>query len=333
MTVAHICEACRTSPATMLVEDDDPAEPYSLCRGCVERVRHRALRPVEWFNLAARHGWQKHLLHDDFYDQDGRADQPEVRMWQRGPAAPMLEAIAANLPRLIDFAITRWHIDDDLIAALRRHEPQAVLTAITARADTGNAAIFDVMLSIAATVLGSAAAAWVRDQYDRAERDQHLFGWCEAAAACLPADEGLMLAMAAIQRGGAAAARRNKSGLCWFRSAAVLDWIEAAAPMTNVTDDWGRLAAFSDFDLARATQWVAAGRPLNMIAIDALAEFLPHPGMAPLNRQLEPALQRCPDRNAILDVLQAARRGDPSVRIEQRADAIERRIDRLRIAP
>lgn len=316
-----------------IVADDDPDEPYRLCEGCARRVRARALRPIEWFNLASLHGWQKHLLHDDFYDEDGEAQQPEIPVAKSGRPAPTLAEAASDPDRLLAFAVTRWHFDDDLIAALRSHAPQPLLTAITARAAAGNPGIFAVMLEVAAVAVGPFAADWVRGEYARARASLAMFSWCQAAAACLPLDEGLSLALAAVTPDDGGPAGEIKSCLIWFRSARVLDWIEAHAPPANVAQSWGRLAAFSDFDLDRANRWVASGRPLNMIAVDALAEFLPYPGMAPVTRLLEPALQRCASRSAVLDVLHAARGGDPSVRITRIADAIEARIDRLRIAP
>src|SRR5258707_12116757 len=51
-------------------EPKQPEHPCPCCGG-----------PLEWFNLAAKHGWRKYLLHDDFYDQDGTADVPKIESY------------------------------------------------------------------------------------------------------------------------------------------------------------------------------------------------------------------------------------------------------------
>ncbi len=61
------CEACRRNNVEVVVEDDDPIQPYRVCTACARRLRSLALRPLEWFNLASIHGPTKFLLHDDFY--------------------------------------------------------------------------------------------------------------------------------------------------------------------------------------------------------------------------------------------------------------------------
>ena len=70
------CQACRTASASFLAPDDDSDQPYLLCPDCYDRLAHFSLRPGEWFHLASVHGPLKHHLHDDFYDDNGRACQP-----------------------------------------------------------------------------------------------------------------------------------------------------------------------------------------------------------------------------------------------------------------
>lgn len=56
-----------------------------------------------------------------------------------------------------------------------------------------------------------------------------------------------------------------------FRDPSVLNWIERNVPAV-VTSDWGALAAVSSFSWARATAWLRSGRPLSLVALDALKE-------------------------------------------------------------
>jgi hypothetical protein len=51
----------------------------------------------------------------------------------------------------------------------------------------------------------------------------------------------------------------------------VLEWIEKNSPrITNVHLNWGHLAASSQFSWDRADKWLTKGRPLSLIALDAL---------------------------------------------------------------
>nr|WP_293299783.1 hypothetical protein [Allomuricauda sp.] len=51
----------------------------------------------------------------------------------------------------------------------------------------------------------------------------------------------------------------------------VLDWIETGACRAkNVSENWGHLAASSNFGWERANKWLTMGRPLSLISLDAL---------------------------------------------------------------
>jgi hypothetical protein len=332
MSDQAVCEACRQAAVAEIVDDDDPAQPYRLCAPCAARLRHRALRPLEWFNLAAAHGWANFLLHDDFYDEDGEATQPDIDGYANdGLLAPTLAEASASLPHAVDFCVTRWWPGEAEYAALRSFAPGDLLDEIVRRAGRGSDPVLSAMFGIAANALGPVAADWVRAQRDRALAGGLLSAWCEAAARCLPAAEGLDLAIDALGRVDARAFRDAKNGLLWFRSRRVLDWIEAHAPASNVTEDWGRLAALSDLDLMRVKGWIAAGRPLSLIALDALSEFVPRPGQAPIMRQLEPALSGVGDRKEIEAVLAMARAADPTPRTMRVADFVSGSLGDVRV--
>ena len=102
------CEACRIAPVAVSNTDDDSYQPYQICDDCNVRLVGLALRPLEWFNLASTHGPNKHLLHDDFYDDDGTAFQAEIPFDDASSfPAPSLPEVAGKLPRLIDMATTQ----------------------------------------------------------------------------------------------------------------------------------------------------------------------------------------------------------------------------------
>ncbi|WP_156951874.1 hypothetical protein [Bradyrhizobium sp. WSM1743] len=329
--VHWVCQACRQAPAAEDVRDDDPVEPYRLCHECADRLRYRALRPIEWFNLAALHGWAKFLLHDDFYDQDGRACQPDVDDDVIDEKhAPTLEMCARSLERLIDFCVTRWHLGKEEFEAFRPFPIGTVLAAIEHRADAGNRQVWETMVQLCANVVGSPAAPWVRAQFNRAWRDVSLFIWAEAAAKCLPAPEGLHKTIDALQVVHGRDLEKQMSALSWFRAAAVLDWIEAHLPPQDVAASWGQLASLSDLHWSRVQSWLASGRPLSLVALDALASCIPRQGQARILTILDPKLKGCGDRSVIGHALRIYEAEDSAPRVATKCSFIIQHLDKLR---
>lgn len=264
------CEACRISSAVVTNTNDDPAQPYQLCNECNTRLEGLALRPLEWFNLASAHGPNKHLLHDDFYDDDGTAFQSEfpVKDDTLFPA-PNLGDIAADLPRLIDMAITQWFLSDDVVDAIGTHERNLVLDSLSTRTENSqNEWVESTCLQICARTLGDVADSWVCSRYGKSPA--LLYSWAQAAAACLPMDDAWKLTTDAIAK--SENVREDAQSLGWFRSDRTLDWIESQLPALGlpVTLDWGRLAAISQMSWSRVESWLSLGRPLSLVALDSM---------------------------------------------------------------
>ena len=61
------------------------------------------------------------------------------------------------------------------------------------------------------------------------------------------------------------------TALNFLRTEKSLDWIEKNTHrMTNISSNWGHVAASSYFTWERAEKWLACGRPLSLIALDSL---------------------------------------------------------------
>ena len=103
----RVCEACRLSGVEVELPSapNDDVQPYRLCRTCANRLEELALRPTEWFNLASVHGPWKYHLHDDFYDEDGKAYQASHHV-ERAVEFPIptVSEIHADIYRLVDMA-------------------------------------------------------------------------------------------------------------------------------------------------------------------------------------------------------------------------------------
>jgi hypothetical protein len=315
-----------------VIGDDDPGEPYCVCSECGERLRQRALRPLEWFNLAAKHGWHKYLLRDEFYDDDGIAQLPRTDGYSiDGMLAPTLHEAACSLGGLVDYCITRWQLGAIEYDAFRTFPADAVLDELKQRAGTGNRHVRVVTLTLCANVLENAAAPWVRAQYEIACNQEMLFAWAEAAARCLPHPEGLQKTVDALRAYPGHELRRRNASLMWFRSLAVLDWVESHVPNANVTADWGQLAALSDLSWSRVEAWLSRGRPLGLVALDALTELIPKPGQAPIVKRLQPTLKDCPDGLTLTRALQAYMATDTAPRVASRCRYLIEHIGKLRV--
>ena len=326
----HVCEACRRAPAVEAIENEEPGEPYRVCSECGERLSQRALRPLEWFNLAAIHSWKKHLLHDDFYDQDGKAWQPASEdLSVEGSPAPTLNEAARSLERLVDFCMTRWAVDHSEYEAFRAFDERSIAELLKARAEGGNWYIFARSMRLVANVLGAEAAPWVRGQYQRSVESDLLFSWAEAAAKCLPEPEGLRKTMDALKGVDAKEIPNRISALMWFRSIDVLNWIEANAPAQNVVQQWGLLASVSDLTWDRVKDWLNRGRPLSLIALDALMQCIPRPSQAPIVKEITPSLGGCPDQAVIVLALREHMETDDVPRVANQCRFVIENLDQM----
>ncbi len=327
---SNICEACRLVPVTENITDDDPDEPYRVCYACGKCLRLRALRPLEWFNLAAKHGWRKHLLHDDFYDQDGTAPAPDIEDYAiDGLCAPTLREAAGKLSRLVDFSVSRWYLSKAEYDAFKLFSKDDVLHELAVRAEKGNSYVLSVALELSANVLEHTAMSFVRGHIARACSDDILFSWSEAAAKCLPKPEGEERTVKALASYSGRELHDRMLALVWFRSRSVLDWIERRAPPANISQNWGCLAALSDFSWTRAEAWLAAGRPLSLIALDALKECIPSPRQAFFVQTLRPRLAEVSDRFALTECLRSHSAEDTAPRVTRACDYIINHIDDL----
>ena len=132
--MTQTCQACEKQPATVIETNDNKEIPYLVCSDCHGRLMSLSLRPLEWYNLAKRHGWWQYHLHDDFYDEDGTAHQPEddeIQTPELFPA-PTLQEVANDPEKLLYFTITRWHLRQDVIDAWQQLPADAALKAISA---------------------------------------------------------------------------------------------------------------------------------------------------------------------------------------------------------
>ena len=270
MAIIKLCEACKVKEIKVVEISDDTNQPYKLCYECHDRLLNYSLRPIEWYNLAIIHSNNKFLLHDDFYDEDGVAGQPrEDVIITIENEAPTLLAVREDLESLLDYSITRWFLDDQLINALKEYGAKTVLKSIKIRFyESKNYEVKSRMLEIVADVLGTSASEWVRELWAKYD-EELLYPISWATASSLPTDEGLTYIYEKLK-----SVTEKKlpitafTCLYRFRSNNILDWIESNCIIFN--DNWGRLATVCFPTWERMKCWLNKGRPLSLIALDTM---------------------------------------------------------------
>lgn len=100
-----------------------------------------------------------------------------------------------------------------------------------------------------------------------------------------------------------------------------LDWIEENISKTeNVTLSWGHLAAISKFNWRRAEKWIDSGRPLSLVALDAI-NFCTTTGeklnMSVMMQEINPKIIDHPKHEIIAEKVQEYKTKDPSPRVKR----------------
>jgi hypothetical protein len=313
------CEACESAEATERVEDaPGTTTVFSVCAPCASRLVGRALRPREWLRLAARHGPFAHALHEDFYDEHGRARRPQIPVTEaEAHAYPSPEEWRRSAALAFEIALSRWPPDPEALAVLGQ-DPVGTVARLWAVASPVALAHAPAL----AAAIGPPAAEWVRAQWD-AGADLGVITW--ASAACLPADESYERARAALE------AERPPAAMSWWaleplHDRRVLGLIErhAASP---VSDSVGRLAAVSRIEWPRIVRWLALGRPLSLVALDALRTLVA--ADTPFTRAVAAKLEEPPTRAELEHVLDAALRADDVPRVQRIVARVRERAAKL----
>lgn len=105
-----------------------------------------------------------------------------------------------------------------------------------------------------------------------------------------------------------------------------LDWIEENISRTeNISLSWGHLAAISKFNWIRAEKWIDSGRPLSLVALDAI-NFCTIKGdklnTSLMMREINPELLDNPNSEIIAEKISKYRLKDNTPRVKRIVDTI-----------
>ncbi|WP_301193178.1 hypothetical protein [Plebeiibacterium sediminum] len=264
------CQSCNIKSVEIIEPSDNENYPYRLCKDCHRRLINRALRPLEYFNLTSKHGMTP-LLHDDFYEENGEACQPEIKVKnEKALAFPDFDLIKNDLEKLIDYSIVVWWLTDKIVDSLKRFEKTKILDSLKQRIND-NRVLGYRLYELAARVLESTAADWIREEWKYHNLD-NLMNYSECLAKCLPLSEGFYHYTDVLDKIDNPNVFSEKlNGLISFQSDLSLDWIEKNINrVNNISSSWGYLAVASKFDWKRTKKWLDSGRPLSLVALDTL---------------------------------------------------------------
>ena len=264
------CESCNINDFEVEQLADEGQKPYRLCRPCLYRLVKKALRPLEFFNLTAIHG-HSFYLQDDFYNfQTGEATQPDIEVLHPDKFPfPDFEKIKNNLDRLIDFAFVDYFTDDYVIKQLRQFDKNQTLNAIDKKVKY-NRAINYKAYEVVGKIIGKEAKNWLKNEWVNRQENELLI-FAEAISKCFDFDEAFETLINEIESKDDKNLSENISALLYFQSDKTLDWLEKVIHRTNnISTNWGTLAATSKCSWVKADKWLTVGRPLSLVAIDAL---------------------------------------------------------------
>ncbi|HLP20361.1 MAG TPA: hypothetical protein VK174_08670 [Chitinophagales bacterium] len=264
------CESCQTNEFEVEEPTGEGQQPFRLCTPCQNRLVNKALRPLEFFNLAAIHG-HHYYLGDYFYDDiTGVAEQPGIEILdaEKFPF-PLLKDIQNNLPLLVDYACVQYFTESKIIEALKQFDKKAILQVIAQKVSY-NRAINYKAYEIVARCIGPIAKDWIKNEWAN-KRSNEVLILAEAIVSCLEFDDAFEMLTKEIESRDEKYLRENLSALFYFEHEKTLGWIEKVIPgVQHMHNNWGILAAASQFSWQRAEKWLASGRLLSLIALDAL---------------------------------------------------------------
>jgi hypothetical protein len=281
-----------------------------------------SLRPLEWFRLAALHGPSQYYLSDDFYFDHGVAQAPrEPVLSPELFPAPTLQQAAENLEVLVDYAITCYDLlfKEELLTVMRQQNKHLLLISLQRRvADTQSIEVEAKTYEICAAVVEREAEDWIRSRW-QVYHPAIFFALAIASATCLPFEEGFHRVVEKLEAMPQKEMRSSCLVLAYFRTERTLDWLEAHIS-SPITDSWGKLAAMSQLSWKRVAMWLDQGRPLSLVALDALKACGRYE--TPLLKKFVPKLLEPATREAMTTKLEQYAAQDSTPRVKQNVTTI-----------
>jgi hypothetical protein len=230
-----------------------------------------------------------------------------------------LRDVQGSASRLLEYTVTRWHLTDDVRTAWRVLPPGDVLATLSEQfAGTRNRSVRAAVLR-AAALLGRDGESVALQAWQAYPDVGSFWSLAEATASCLPPRDGFDRVVSTLAAMDGPEWRESFSALAQFRSRRTLDWIESHVTEPLV-QSWGYLAAASDLSWPRAEKWLEQGRPLSLVALDALLAIAKP--RTPFLQYIQPTLAEAPSETVIRHAIESLMQRDPVPRVTQRGRAL-----------
>ncbi|MEK6702929.1 MAG: hypothetical protein AABZ53_11740 [Planctomycetota bacterium] len=223
------------------------------------------------------HSAHEFLLHDDFYDDDGAADQPEASVVDAHLfPSPRLIDVRHSLSLLMDYCQSRHILREPELKAFGAFDPEFVHTEIERRLALPKFMHFQSdYVEIAAANPSKRTLTWYRGLLNHQSRDG-LYVLLHAGSGLLPAGEVFDHGVRGAASAPIALRRDWASTLAKTRDPRFFAWLESNLS-EPITSTWGWSAAVAGVEWPQLQEWLARGRPLSLVAIDALHRYFVWP--------------------------------------------------------
>ena len=327
-----ICPSCQKRKIESIKDHENTGFEYSLCNNCEDRLLHLSLRPIEYFRLKAFYG-NTYLLHDDFYDEDGTASQPKKPLGIfKEKSFPKLQDLK-TLNDLIDYAIVVWEIEKTLKERINNYSNEEIEIELKKRLEERPFLKFDI-IQVASKVINGTSSPFIKSLWISRNQNDSIIEYAELLANSFSGDEGVLEYLSQLDKiESEKELNEQVRGLMFFKSPRIINWIEYSAyKIKNIPNVWGTVSALSDINWATIQKWIDKGRPLSLMAIDALSEYATDQNTlnkSHLSQKRIIGLPDPPEKEVIIETVNNYLHIDNVTRIKQRVKHIESNIEKI----
>ncbi len=210
--------------------------------------------------------------------------------------------------------VKRWFVENELIEQMMYYSGEVWLPIFEKRLPKlNNNDHINTLFHLSGHLLKNLGADFIRKHWGKWS-EETFRGLTFAAIHCLPLIEAYGLVTDKLSQMNQRERLICKFVLGWFQNRLVLKWIEENV-VSPIDVTWGALAARSQFDWEHFEKWLTLGRPISLVALDALGFCLTTP-RASDGHQYKPLIN--PPTEVILkNVLENYRKLDPAVRVRR----------------
>jgi len=214
----------------------------------------------------------------------------------------------------VEGQVKRWFVERELIDKMRYYSGEIWLPIFEkCLANLHNNDHLNTLFHLTGHLLKDLGAQFIRKHWVLWS-EETFRGLTFAAIKCLPVHEAYRLVTDGLCQMDQRERLICKFVLGWFENRLVLKWIEQNV-VSPIDVSWGSLAARSQFDWEHVIKWLTLGRPISLVALDALGFCLTTP-RAPDGHQYKPLINP-PLQDIFNDVLENYRNLDQAVRVRR----------------